>query len=117
MFRPLVAVVASSLTAVGLTVPAASASPSSCGVVGTNWNAQAQPHAPPEGLLNAYSNTGKGWTGADSTYSVPLSGGRTPWISSDTFLGPVNPDGSRPTTTHLINTSFFIQKGQNFNPV
>lgn len=117
MFRPLVAVVASSLTAVGLTVPAASASPSSCGVVGTNWTAQAQPHAPPEGLLNAYSNTGKGWTGADSTYSVPLSGGRTAWIFSDTFLGPVNPDGSRPTTTPFINNSFVIQKGQNLKTV
>ena len=53
-----------------------------CNTVRTNWTATAQPHAAPEGLLNAYSNTGKGWTGADSTYSVPLSGGRTAWIFS-----------------------------------
>ncbi|WP_328524639.1 DUF4185 domain-containing protein [Kribbella sp. NBC_00359] len=82
-----------------------------CNTVRTNWTATAEPHAAPEGLLNAYSNTGKGWTGADSTYSVPLSGGRTAWIFSDTFLGPVNPDGSRPTTTPFINNSFVIQRG------
>ncbi|TCO46417.1 hypothetical protein EV646_107442 [Kribbella antiqua] len=111
MFRPLVAVAASSLLAAGLTVPAASASPSSCNAVQTNWTAQAQPHAAPEGLLNAYSDTGKGWTGGDSTYSVPLSGSRTAWIFSDTFLGPVNPDGSRPKTTPFINNSFVVQRG------
>src|SRR4051795_7483170 len=117
MFRPLVAVVASSLTAVGLTVPAASASPSSCGAVGTNWTAQAQPHVAPESLLNAYSNTGKGWTGADSTYSVQLPGGRTAWVFSDTFLGPVNPDGSRPTTTPFINNSFVVQQDNTLKTV
>ena len=77
----------------------------------TNWTAQAQPQADPETLLNAYSNTGKGWTGGDTTYSVKLSGGRTVWIFSDTFLGPVNPDGSRPTTTPFINNSFVVQRG------
>jgi hypothetical protein len=82
-----------------------------CNTVQTNWTATAQPHVAPEGLLNAYSNTGQGWTGADSTYSVPLSGGRTAWIFSDTFLGPVNPDGSRPTTTPFINNSFVVQQG------
>jgi hypothetical protein len=82
-----------------------------CDAVQTTWTAQAQPHADPESLLNDYSDTGKGWTGGDSTYSVPLSGGRTAWIFSDTFLGPVNPDGSRPTTTPFINNSFVIQRG------
>ncbi|WP_202865766.1 DUF4185 domain-containing protein [Kribbella turkmenica] len=82
-----------------------------CDAVRTDWTAQAKPQADPESLLNAYSNTGKGWTGGDSTYSVKLSGGRTAWIFSDTFLGPVNPDGSRPTTTPFINNSFVVQRG------
>ena len=83
-----------------------------CATVRTTWKATAQPHAAPEALFNAYSDTGKGWTGADSTYSVRLPGGRTAWIFSDTFLGPVNPDGSRPTTTPFINNSFMVQRGR-----
>jgi hypothetical protein len=119
MSRPLVAVVALSLTAASLAVPAvsAAAAPTSCSTVSTNWTAKTTPHAAPEGLLNAYSNTGKGWTGADSTYSVPLSGGRTAWIFSDTFLGPVNADGSRPTTAPFINNSFVIQHGTDLKTV
>jgi len=120
MSRPLVAVVALSLTAAGLGMPAASAAsatPSSCSAVSTNWTARTTPHAAPEELLNAYSNTGKGWTGADSTYSVALPGGRTAWIFSDTFLGPVNPDGSRPTTAPFINNSFVIQQGESLKTV
>lgn len=54
------------------------------------------------------------WTGADSTYSTPLPGGRDLWIFSDTFLGTVNPDGSRSPTvsdggdTPFINNSFVL---------
>ncbi|HLH57656.1 MAG TPA: DUF5005 domain-containing protein [Streptosporangiaceae bacterium] len=54
------------------------------------------------------------WTGADSTYSAPLGGGRDLWIFSDTFLGTVNPDGSRSPTvsdggdTPFINNSFVL---------
>jgi hypothetical protein len=114
------AAVALSLVAAG--VPAAQAAepdsaPADCEAVRTDWTAQAQPQADPETLLNTYSDTGKGWTGGDSTYSVELSGGRTVWIFSDTFLGPVNPDGSRPTTTPFINNSFVVQRGGSLKTV
>ncbi|MEV6284344.1 DUF4185 domain-containing protein [Kribbella sp. NPDC051770] len=89
----------------------------SCAAVRTSWTATARPHAAPESLFNAYSDTGKGWTGADSTYSVRLPGGRTAWIFSDTFLGPVNADGSRPTTTPFINNSFMVQRGKSLQTV
>ncbi len=59
-------------------------------------------------LFNSYGDsTATGWTGADSTYSVtlPNSAGRL-WLFSDTFLGPTNPDGSRPTTAPFIRNSF-----------
>lgn len=55
------------------------------------------------------------WTGADGTYSAALPGNRELWIFSDTFLGTVNPDGTRsPTTsdggtTPFINNSFVEQ--------
>ncbi|TWD80374.1 uncharacterized protein DUF4185 [Kribbella amoyensis] len=96
---------------------AAPAAGQDCATVRTSWKASAQPNAAPESLFNAYSDTGKGWTGADSTYSVPLRGGRTAWIFSDTFLGPVNPDGSRPTTTPFINNSFMVQRGNTLETV
>ncbi|GAB2637392.1 DUF4185 domain-containing protein [Kribbella swartbergensis] len=114
---------AAALTLVATGVPAAqaaepgAAATAECEAVRTNWTAQAEPHAEPETLLNDYSDTGKGWTGGDSTYSVKLSGGRTVWIFSDTFLGPVNPDGSRPTTTPFLNNSFVVQRGDSVKTV
>ncbi|MFC5261450.1 DUF4185 domain-containing protein [Kribbella qitaiheensis] len=88
-----------------------------CATVRTDWAAAARSQADPETLLNAYSDSGQGWTGGDSTYSVKLPGGRTAWIFSDTFLGPVNPDGSRPTTTPFINNSFVVQSGNSVKTV
>lgn len=56
-----------------------------------------------------YANTGGAWTGADSTFSLPLKGGKTGWFFSDTFLGTVNPDGSRPTDSLFVNNSVIVQ--------
>ncbi len=64
-------------------------------------------------LFNSYGNsTTTGWTGADSTYSVtlPNNAGRL-WLFSDTFLGPTNADGSRPTTAPFIRNSFVREYG------
>jgi hypothetical protein len=69
------------------------------------------------GALNAYSDTGTGWTGADSTYSTRLADGREVFIFSDTFLGPVNPDGSRPTTVPFLNNSYVVWSGGRFSTV
>src|SRR3546814_7596163 len=49
-----------------------------------------------------------GWTGADSTFSLPLHGGATGWFFSDTFLGDVLPDGSRPADAPFINNSIVV---------
>jgi hypothetical protein len=61
--------------------------------------------------FDQYAGTGAGWTGADSTYSSLLPNGTDAWAFSDTFLGPVNPDGSRPSTAPLINNSFVLTQG------
>lgn len=64
-------------------------------------------------LFTSYGNsTSTGWTGADSTYSValPNNAGRL-WLFSDTFLGPVNADGSRPGTAPFIRNSFVHEYG------
>lgn len=65
-----------------------------------------------EGLtqeFGAYGDSGVAWTGGDSTYSVPLKDGSLAWIFSDTFLGPVAADGSRPETTPFLNNSIIVQ--------
>jgi Domain of unknown function (DUF5005) len=64
--------------------------------------------------LNAKFNTyaasaGLGqWVGGDSTYSVPLPNGKTVWLYSDTFTGPVNPDGSIPQSGNFIHNSMLV---------
>ncbi|MEV0273966.1 DUF4185 domain-containing protein [Hamadaea sp. NPDC050747] len=61
--------------------------------------------------FTAYGNSGRGWTGADSTYSVRLPGDRQLWLFSDTFLGTVDPDGSRPADSPIVNNTFVVQRG------
>ncbi len=53
-----------------------------------------------------------GWTGADGIYSIPLDGkdapdsqSRTFWVFSDTFIGDVDPGGSRLPGTTLVNNT------------
>jgi hypothetical protein len=62
-------------------------------------------------LFRTYGDTSGRWSGADSTVSVPLPDGRMAWLFSDTFIGPVNADGSRPRSTVMINNSIVIQDG------
>ncbi|MEJ3745769.1 DUF4185 domain-containing protein [Actinomycetes bacterium KLBMP 9797] len=77
----------------------------------------ATPHTALNNLFNRYGNSGVGWTGADSTYSTTLPGGKRLWIYSDTFLGPVNPDLSRPRSTPFLNNSFIVQDGYRLTTV
>jgi hypothetical protein len=67
------------------------------------------PNAAYNKLFNDYGNTGVGWTGADSTYSTSMPGGKRLWIYSDTFLGPVTPEGGRPRDTPFLRNSFIVQ--------
>ncbi|MGH2533123.1 MAG: DUF5005 domain-containing protein [Thermomicrobiales bacterium] len=62
-------------------------------------------------LWALFTRSGEGWTGGDSTYSVLLPDGRVAWIFSDTFLGPVNPDRTRPRSAPLIHNSIVVQEG------
>ena len=59
----------------------------------------------------AFTATDGGWTGGDGTNSVLLPDGRTVWIFADTFLGTVNADRTRPTTTPLIHNALVVQDG------
>ncbi|MEW2144912.1 hypothetical protein AB0869_19080 [Micromonospora vinacea] len=66
----------------------------------------------PEGTFNRYAaSTRDGWTGGDSTYSVKLPDGRIVWLFSDTWMGPLNGDGTRPVSAPLVNNTFVVQSG------
>jgi len=56
------------------------------------------------------------WSGADGTSSVRLPDGRIAWFFSDTYLGPVNPDGSRPAARFARN-SVVVQDRDGFTTV
>lgn len=67
-------------------------------------------------LWNAYGDQGGNWTGGDETTSVALPDGRVAWLFSDTFLGTVNPDHSRPPNTPMIHNSMVVQSGNTLGP-
>lgn len=75
-------------------------------------------HTRPDHALNRrfarYGNSDHGWSGGDSTYSTLLPSGRLLWLFSDTFLGTVNPDGSRTASTPQVHNSLVLQRGGRF---
>ena len=64
-----------------------------------------------------YGDTAGAWSGGDSTFSLPLKGGELGWFFSDTFLGQVNPDGSRPQDSLFVNNSIIVQSRQGLRTV
>lgn len=77
-------------------------------------------------LFSDYANDNSrldDWTGGDGTYSVPLPNGELLWIFSDTFLGRVNPDGSRSPVieeggdTPFLNNTFIVQDGDELSTI
>ncbi|ACQ80949.1 conserved hypothetical protein [Beutenbergia cavernae DSM 12333] len=80
-----------------------------CSLSDAEFTTRAEPATGYDEAVAEYGNSGEGWTGGDSTYSIPLRDGRTAWIFSDTFLGPVNDDGSRPLDAPFLNNSVVVQ--------
>ncbi|KAB8195306.1 DUF5005 domain-containing protein [Nonomuraea phyllanthi] len=75
--------------------------------------------ASPDALATMWANYGDAgghWTGGDSTVTVPLPDGRIAWLYSDTFLGTVNDDFSRPRDTPLVNNTLVVQDGATLGP-
>lgn len=61
--------------------------------------------------FGTYGDTAGRWTGADSAYSVPLPDGTTAWLYSDTFMGEVRDDGSRPLDSPFLHNSIIVDDG------
>jgi hypothetical protein len=69
--------------------------------------------AVPAPELNAlFDLRGPGWTGGDSTYSLPLPDGRVLWLFSDTFLGVVDERGGRNRFSPMVNNTLVVQDGE-----
>lgn len=119
MKRPIFgATLAVALVGAVLTIPATAApahtaapDPGSCSVVDGTISVSASYNQHYMDLFADYGNNSGEWSGADSTYSVPLKDGSIAWIFSDTFYGPTNPDGSRPLDTAFTNQSMIIESG------
>ncbi len=56
------------------------------------------------------------WNGADGTSSTVLPDGRVAWFFSDTYLGPVKPDGSR-QGDGFVRNSLVVQDGDRLTTV
>ncbi|EQD36930.1 hypothetical protein B1B_16328, partial [mine drainage metagenome] len=65
----------------------------------------------------SYAQTGTGWTGGDSVHAYRLSSSSILWSFADSFLGPVNTDGTRPYDAPLVHNLAVIQKGATFHLV
>ncbi|QOR69698.1 DUF4185 domain-containing protein [Ruania alkalisoli] len=88
-----------------------------CDLVDADIATSATVHADLEADFADYGDSGVGWTGGDSTYSIPLADGRTVWVFSDTFLGPVHEGGTRPLETPFLNNSFVVSDGGSLTTV
>ena len=118
--RRYVAATASAVLAGSLLIPAlpaaaagpgaASGSPhaDSCDLVDSTLTATASVNEERTSAFAEYGNSGVGWTGGDSTYSLELEDGRQAWFFSDTFLGPVDADLGRPLSTPFLNNSIVV---------
>ncbi|WP_216893251.1 hypothetical protein [Nocardia alni] len=58
--------------------------------------------------LEAYADSGRGWTGGDSTWSTALPGGREVFAFSDTFLSPITPP-TRPPDAGFVHNSLVVR--------
>lgn len=83
-----------------------------CSLAHSTITATADVDRPLTDMFQRYGDTGGGWSGGDSTFSLPLGQGRLGWFFSDTFLGAVNADGSRPTDAPFVNNSIVVQDTQ-----
>jgi hypothetical protein len=79
----------------------------------STWFPHVNNLVPNTGLDNEFNtyaaSAGPGdWVGGDNTYSAVLPDGRTVWLYSDTFTGPVNPDGSIAASGNFIHNSIIV---------
>lgn len=103
--------------AVAIAAPAAAADETAPSCSATPPQVTSAPASDYDAAFTDYGDTGGHWSGADSTYSAQLPDGRELWAFSDTLIGTVNPDGSRPASTPFVNNSFVLTRHGAFSTV
>ena len=68
-------------------------------------------------LFQLYGNSSGSWSGGDGAQSLLLPDGSTVWFFADTFLGPVNPNGTRsPAATGVAHNSAVLYRDGHLGP-
>src|SRR5271170_7038163 len=64
-------------------------------------------------LFQDYGDASGRWSGGDGAQSLVLPDGSTTWFFADTYLGPVNPDDTRPplSTGEAHNSAVLYRDG------
>jgi hypothetical protein len=79
--------------------------------------AAAHPDMAWDRLFQAYGNSSGAWSGGDGAQSLALPDGGTMWFFADTFLGAIDPGGTRsPVTTGLAHNSAVLYRGGRLGP-
>ncbi len=64
---------------------------------------------------NNYADSGVGWTGGDSVHAYSIGNGSILWSFADSFLGPINSNGTRPFMAPLVHNLFVVQHGSEYH--
>ncbi len=76
------------------------------------------PAVAPDAEFNRLLTEGPdGWTGADGAVSIQLPDDRSLWLFGDSFLGRIEPDGTRTRDTPFIRNSALIQAHGRMKPL
>jgi len=79
----------------------------------------AAPNATMNRMFSSYGDhsTPQDWSGADGGRSISMPDGRSLWTYGDSFLGPVNPDHTRPRGVAVLTNSFIVQDGERLSTI
>lgn len=91
--------------------PAYAAVEESCGLANSELAFSSAPDSQLTSLFHDYAATSGEWSGGDGTFSIPLDDGRVTWLFSDSFIGTVTAEQTRPRETAFVNNSFVVQEG------
>ena len=73
--------------------------------------------APDAAFERLFAAQDSGWTGGDGGVSLRLPDGRTLWLFGDSFLGVIEPNGSRSAATPFIRNCLLVQDGDRLTPL
>src|SRR5690606_26118820 len=89
--------------------PGSGGGPGECRLAGPTPAFTRAPRGDPTATATTYAHPAGEGTGGAPADPTPLKGNTILWVFSDTFLGEVAEDGSRPLDSPFLNNSFVMQ--------